>query len=403
MNESKPLNLTPVLDCLVHRALEDTNYEKVFAEYCDDLVNMGLPLLRAFLGLKTLHPLVQSVDLVWRRGQSLEINPRAYAEPTLDAWLQSPLYWMITHQQPELYQDLRDEKVVQKFPLFQEFRDLGATGYLGLLTSFGDPDTAFQRQDGVLTSWLCDAPDGFSSEHIDALKQLQPYLGLVAKLSKHEHTARNVVSAYLGEDVGRRVLEGQIHLGDVEHIPAVIWYSDLRDSTAMAERMPIEAFLQAVNAYFECTAGAILTHGGEVLRFIGDAVLAVFPIKNHVPPKRAAEQALASSREAELRLASLNQARVQKKLEVLRFGVGLHVGEVLYGNIGVPSRIEFSVIGSAANEVCRLESLTKEVGVPVLVSRAFKDALGVECHSLGTYRVKGVGESMQVFAPPTVV
>ena len=400
MNETKPLDLRPILDRLMHRALADMYYENVFTEFCENLVDAGLPLLRAHLTLKTLHPLLDSVDLTWIRGQGLELNRRTYTETPRDVWLRSPLYWMLTNEQRELRQILSNGDGAQRFPIFHEFRELGATDYLALLTPFGDPSTAFQRRDGILTSWLCDAPDGFSPDHIAALKHVQGYIGVVAKLSKYEHTARNVVAAYLGENAGNRVLEGQIRLGDVEHIPAVIWYSDLRDSTAMAERMPVEIFLQAVNAYFECAAGAVLAHDGEVLRFIGDAVLAVFPITHDKPPTQAAEQAFAAAREAIQRLALLNQTRADDELEPLAFGLGLHVGEVLYGNIGVPSRIEFSVIGSAANEVCRLESLTKDVGETVLVSRAFKDVLDVQWRALGAYRVKGVGARMEVFAPP---
>jgi adenylate cyclase len=400
MSNGEQLNLEPALQRIVSKALADEHYAGVFESFCDELVRAGAPLLRAHLSMHTLHPLVSSVDLTWLRGQGLEVNRRVYTPEPKGEWLRSPLYWMLSNEQWELRRNLRDEDVVREFPVFAEFRDLGATDYLALMTPFGDPETAFERRDGILTSWISDAPEGFSEHHIEAIKDLQPYVGLVSKLSKHDHTARNVLSAYLGEDAGRRVLEGQIRLGDVEHIPAVIWFSDLRDSTAMAERMPVETFLQAVNAYFGCTAGAILEHGGEVLRFIGDAVLAVFPIATNESPTRAAQQALAASREARQRLAALNERRAARSEEQLAFGLGLHVGELLYGNIGVPTRIEFSVIGPAANEVSRLESLTKEVGEPVLVSRAFKEAVNLPWRNLGVYRVKGVGDGMEVFAPP---
>ena len=253
-----------------------------------------------------------------------------------------------------------------------------------------------------MTSWISDAPEGFTQDQVAALKNLQPYVGLVAKLSKHNYTANNVVAAYLGKDAGRRVLEGQIRLGDVEHIPAVIWYSDLRDSTALAEHLPVEEFLETVNAYFDCTAGAVLEHEGEVLRFIGDAVLAVFPITGEKSAAQAAQHAMAAVADAQQRLSGLNKTRCEHSQQPIAFGLGLHVGELLYGNIGVPNRIEFSVIGRAANEVSRLESLTKEVGEAVLVSRAFKDVLDLEWRDLGAYAVKGVGEKMAICAPPTL-
>jgi adenylate cyclase len=144
----------------------------------------------------------------------------------------------------------------------------------------------------------------------------------------------------------------------------------------------------------------VLDHGGEVLRFIGDAVLAVFPVATNESPERAAHQALAASREARRRLKELNERRAEQSEEQLAFGLGLHVGELLYGNIGVPTRIEFSVIGPAANEVARLESLTKETREPVLVSRAFKEVVDIPWRGLGVYPLKGVSDGMEVFAPP---
>lgn len=400
MNSAERLDLEPALRRIARKALADEHYAGVFEAFCVELVSAGVPLLRAHLTMHALHPLVSSVDLTWYRGHGLEVISRAHAPAPADRWLRSPLYWLLSNRQWELRQNLRDGEVVRRFPVFEEFRERGGTDYLAVLTPFGDPETAFERRDGILTSWISDAPEGFGEHHIEAVRHLQPYVGLVSKLSKHDYTARNVLSAYLGEDAGRRVLEGQIHLGDVDHIPAVIWFSDLRDSTAMAERMKVETFLEAVNAYFGCTAGAVLEQGGEVLRFIGDAVLAVFPIATNESPKRAAHQALAAAREARRRLAVLNDRRAARSEEQLAFGLGLHVGELLYGNIGVPTRIEFSVIGPAANEVTRLENLTKEAREPVLVSRAFKEAVDLAWRSLGVYQLKGVGDGMEVFAPP---
>ncbi len=399
MSDGSPLEFELVLQRIVRKVLADENYAGVFEAFCDELASAGVPLLRAHLTMYTLHPLVSSVGLTWLRGHGVEVTRWEYTPAPTDEWLRSPLYWMLSNKQWELHRNLRDKDAVREFAVFPDFRKLGATDYVALMTPFGDPETAFERRDGILTSWLSDAPEGFSEHHIEAIKRLQPFVGLVSKLSKHDYTARNVLSAYLGEDAGCRVLEGQIRLGDVEHIPAVIWFSDLRDSTAMAERMPVEVFLQAVNAYFSCTAGAVLEHGGEVLRFIGDAVLAVFPVATNESPTRAAHQALAASREARQRLATLNEGRAAQSEEQLAFGLGLHVGELLYGNIGVPTRIEFSVIGPAANEVSRLESLTKEVGEPVLVSRAFKEAVDLPWRNKGIYRVKGVGDGMEIFAP----
>ncbi|MDH3377066.1 MAG: adenylate/guanylate cyclase domain-containing protein, partial [Gammaproteobacteria bacterium] len=313
-----------IVDRLITDALANQNYERVFARLCEMLVDSGLPLFRSHLAIRTLHPLLASVDMTWWRGRGLEVNPREHAPAPQDDWLRSPLFWMIENRQREFRQRLKEPSDFQQFPVLQEFRDAGATDYLAVLTPFGDPETAFERQDGILTSWVSDAPDGFSDSDVAFLRDILPYVGLVAKLSKHEHTAQNVASAYLGEDVGRRVLEGQIRLGDVDRIPAVVWYTDLRGSTALAQRLPVADFLRAVNAYFDCTAGAVLEHGGEVLRFIGDAVLAVFPIGPEVSAASAAERAMAAAHGARERMNELNLQRAHQAQEPLAFGLGLH-------------------------------------------------------------------------------
>jgi adenylate cyclase len=371
----------------------------VFKDFCDDLVDAGLPLLRAHLAMQTLHPLLASVDLTWVRGESFTVSTHEHATEDNDAWLCSPLYWMLSNKKIQLRQNFKDQIALDKFPIFGELQQLGGTDYLALVTPFGDPKTVFERQDGIVTSWVSDSSNGFDEHHIECLKSLQPYVALVAKLSKKQNTAFNVVSAYLGEEIGRQVLEGKMRLGDIERIPAVIWMCDLRNSTPMAEQLTADEYLHALNAYFDCTAGAVLNNGGQVLSFIGDAVLAVFPVTDKVSLSKAARQALAASRESRQRMTKLNRLRAESLQNPMAFGLALHVGDVHYGNIGVPNRIEFSVIGSAVNEVSRLESLTKNVGETLLVSRAFKDAIDLPCRNLGTHSVKGVSQDLEVFAP----
>lgn len=389
-----------MLDWLAGEALSDRDPNELFAALCERLMQTGMPLLRAHLAMRTLHPLTRSVDLTWWRSRPIEVMPRAYAQSDSDVWLRSPFYAMLQEGRVEYRQRLDDADALQRFPLLGDLVDQGGTDYIAFITPFGDPATAVEREDGILTSWVTDAANGFSADDLVALRRLQLHLGLVAKLVKHQNTSRNVVAAYLGADAGARVLAGQIRLGDVERIPAVIWYCDLRDSTAMAERMPVDMFFDAVNAYFDCTAGAVLDHGGEVLRFIGDAVLAVFPITQGAAA--AAHNAYAASQTARAKLAVVNDERRARKLETLAFGLALHIGEVLYGNIGVPSRLEFSVIGSAANTVCRIESLTKSLGEPLLVSREFCDALPMAYRDLADHALPGVGNPVKVFAPPLI-
>ena len=174
----------------------------------------------------------------------------------------------------------------------------------------------------------------------------------------------------------------------------------MRDSTRLADRLDPHAFIELLNLYFECTAGAVIAGGGEVLRFVGDAVLAIFPIREGGDDARnAAGRALTAARDAEQRLSRTNRRLAEMGNEPIGFGLGLHVGDVMYGNIGVPERLEFSVIGPAANEVARLEDLTKELGRRVLPSAAFAQAAGARCEPLGAHRLRGVGTPVEVFAP----
>ncbi len=387
-----------ISDWLVQQGLGDFDAGAVFQQLCDRIHRAGVPLLRGHLSHRILHPLVSSVDLTWWRTQGVTIGRRQYEAEKGGGWRKSPLYALLEQRRAEMRYRLEDPAVIESFPVFEELHARGGKDYFCCMVLFGEVESALSRLDGVVVSWLTDDGEGFSAQHLDDLRYLQATLALVVKLAIRETTAKNVVAAYLGAGAGERVLSGQIRLGDVEQIPAVIWYSDLRNSTNMAERMEVTEFFAALNAYFACAAGAVLDGRGEVLRFIGDAVLAVFPIQEGC--SAAARRALSAARDAYGRLAHANAQRRAAGLEEIDFGLGLHIGEVLYGNIGTPERVEFSVIGHAANEVCRLQDLCKETGRSVIVSNEFAIALDDESWvSLGQFTLKGIGEAQEVFAP----
>ena len=226
-------------------------------------------------------------------------------------------------------------------------------------------------------------------------------------------SAEDLLYTYLGKRTGERVLSGFVKRGDGEKIHAVIWYCDLRDSTSLAESMPLESFLGILNNFFDCMAGAVLDHGGEILRFIGDAALAIFPIGATTRPLRevctpkegACERALTAARDARSRIEALNKQRRDRGEPPLGFGLALHIGDVMYGNIGVPERLEFTVVGPAANEAARLEALCKELDQPILISwefpRCFPDQmipLGHHLIPLGLHRLRGVSTPKEIFA-----
>lgn len=218
-------------------------------------------------------------------------------------------------------------------------------------------------------------------------------------------SAKELLYTYLGKRTGERVLSGLVKRGDGEKIYAVIWYCDLRDSTPLAESMPLESFLGILNDFFDCMAGAVLDHEGEILRFIGDAALAIFPMGGTTesiqdvctPTEGACEKALAAARDARSRIEALNKRRRNRGELPLGFGLGLHVGEVMYGNIGVPERMEFTVIGSAANEAARLEALCKELNQSILISWEFPRCFPDQMNSLGLHRLRGLSTPKEIF------
>jgi adenylate cyclase len=384
-----------VADWLMTQALSEVTLEDLLDGCCARLAAAGLPLERGHIAFRTLHPLFHSTGLTWRRGQGVASESFPRSAPVMpDRFRQSPLFHMIESQIPFLRRRLTGDEALLDFPVLEEFRDQGITDYLGFMVGFSD-----DPHDGIVGSWATTRASGFSERDVQILLRIQRRLGVAFKVHTREQIARNVLHTYLGPKTGRRVLDGQIERGDGETIHAVIWYSDLRNSTRLAAKLAPDAFFHLLNSYFECTAGAVLDAGGEVLLLIGDAVLAIFPLGPGVREATACRKALAAAREAEARLARINQA--PDAGPPLKCGVGLHIGNVMYGNIGVPERLEFTVVGHAVNEVARLEGLTKRLGSGILVSADFARHLRLDWQALGAHKFEGVDDPQEVYAPPS--
>jgi adenylate cyclase len=242
-------------------------------------------------------------------------------------------------------------------------------------------------------------PGGFSDHDIAEVQRLLHPFALVMENFKSRDLAKTLLETYLGHLSGARVLNGQIKRGDGQNIDAVIWFSDLRESTPLSVTLGEQRFLELLNDYFLATAGAVLEHGGEVLRFIGDASLAVFPTTRE-NSRDVCRHALDAARDARARVLAANAKRRSDGLAEFACGIGLHLGRVHYGNIGTPERLEFSVIGAAANEAARIEALCKETGQDVVLSGTMAAALGAACRSLGNFTLRGVAQPMEIFALP---
>jgi adenylate cyclase len=389
-----------ISDWLIAQALGEVRIESVFTAFCQHLGTAGVPLLRGHLAVRALHPLFTSMTTTWWRGGKVSVERFGPGSEGSAQWRQSPLLDMLENRIRVVRHNLEVPGDWSRFPLLVDLREAGATDYFVLMTPFGDEVTAHERMDGIICSWVTDRPGGFSAEHIRVLRRLQFRLAVAIKVAKREQTAANVVAAYLGADAGARVLEGRIHRGEGEFVNAVLWYCDLRGSTELADRLSATRFLALLDSYFECTAGAVVAYGGNVVDFVGDAVLAMFPIGEATGAVGAARKALAAMRDAAGRMAAVNGERSALGEPPLHYGLGLHVGRVLYGNIGIPERIEFTVIGRAVNEVVRLEALTKEIGGSVVVSSAFVELAPLAWRSCGRHHLRGVSGEIEVYAPP---
>ncbi|MBP5855588.1 adenylate/guanylate cyclase domain-containing protein [Marivibrio halodurans] len=386
-------------DWVVESTLHGTRLDALLEGLCEGLIAAGIPLMRGHMAFGWLHPMVGSIAITWTRAAGLTRERHLRGESTAE-WMESVPKALIDEGGHERRYRLERGEGQDRFPQLRALRDQGATDYHLTLTAFRGMRAAIDNRDGLIVSWTSDAPGGFTDRDIAVLHRLVPPLALAVKASVREEAARNVLSAYLGAGPGAKVLDGQIRLGDGEEISAVLWYCDLRGSTPTAEALGRHAFLEHLNHYFSCTAGAVLDHGGEVLRFIGDAVLAIFPTDGPGGEERAARLAISAARDARSRADKAN-AEAGADAPRIEFGLALHVGTVLYGNIGVPERVEFSVIGAAANEVARLEDLTKDLDRPILASDAFHvlapPSLGAWTN-LGPRHFRGVRRPQTVWA-----
>ena len=390
-----------IADWLISSALGSHGVDSIFEGCCQRLHAAGVPLVRAMTAFRTLHPLFASVNLVWRLDQGVDRNPVLHEQAySTEEWFRSPMRHLLAYRVPFLRRRLTGPHAIVDFPVLEELRDSGVTDYLCYRTPLDSIATAGSDAGGIMGSWATDRPSGFGEDDLRIFGRIQRRYAVACKAQIQDRITRNVLETYLGPDAGAHVLGGRIRRGDGERIHAVIWYSDMRDSTRLADRLDPHVFIERLNHYFECTAGAVIAGGGEVLRFVGDAVLAIFPIRDGGDDARAAsERALAAARDAEARLERTNELLAETGADRIDFGLGLHVGDVMYGNIGVPQRLEFSVIGPTAKEVARIEDLTKRLERRVLVSAAFAQAAGARCESLGAHSLRGVGAPVEVFAP----
>jgi adenylate cyclase len=381
------VNVEPIVGWLDEGAPPARRPQDVLQQLCHRLIDLGIPLYRVAVFVRTLHPNALGRGFIWNEKSNIvEVTTAALGIQDTEQFLKSPVRVVFT-EHIAIRRRIEGSKGPLEFPILEDLREEGATDFLALPVRFisGDVHAA---------SFTTRRPGGFGDEELEALRRIMPAFSRIAEIYSWRRTAHNILDAYLGEQTGEKVLAGQIRRGDGEDIHAVIWFCDLRDSTPLADSMSRADFLRLLNEFFECILGPVLEHKGEVLRFIGDAALAIFPAPqgDRLDRAEASRRAVQAARQAIERMAALNAKRERP----LAFGIGLHLGHVLYGNVGTPTRIEFTVVGAAANEAARIESLCKTLGVPLLLSEPVARHVA-GCRSLGLHRLRGVGDPVELF------
>jgi adenylate cyclase len=393
---------------LTQAGLAGTSEIEIVSGFCERCVAAGLPVARALAFVDTLHPVHEGRLLRWGYGPT-ELPLLEYGRTSLDAlaasgsefldedaargWRNSPHYKMLQTGDSFLRRRL-DATAKDEFPVFSDFLAAGMTDYVAIITRFA-PEGVIGEMDGVYSSWATSAPDGFSNDQIAALEHLAPYLALAIKSVSLVRMTGTLMETYLGRGAGRRVRGGRIVRGIAERIDAVIWFSDLRGFTRITDTSP-DQVIPLLNDYFDAIVSAIHAHGGDVLQLVGDGAFAIFTAEDRA---HACGAALSAAIAARAGIVELNRRRVAEGKPTTEMYLGLHVGEVFYGNVGSRERLAFPVIGPAVNEASRIAAMCRSVDQPVLMSSAFADVGDIRRRlvSVGRYALRGVARPQELF------
>ena len=361
-------------------------------EFAWRVLASGIPLLRFTLHARVLHPQYLGTSLQWWRttGKTTQIM---IGHEIGDAFRyeDNPVLRVGVGGET-LRRHLDGPDAHLDFPILRDLKASGATDYFAL------PTPAAHGSNYMLT-YVTDRPGGFTQVEIDDLTRVSQSIAVVADMHTQRALARNVLDAYLGPSTGPKVLAGHIRRGSGEALAAVLWSSDLRGFTERSDRLPGDRMIAVLNALFDAQAKAITAHGGEILKFIGDGMLAIFPLDGAASQVEAARSALNAAFEAIAAIARLTEEPCMDGEPPLEVVVALHVGTAFYGNIGAAERLDFTVIGPAVNLVSRMQSVGKALDLPVIVSDDFARAYAMPLPSLGLHTLRGLAVPHELFAP----
>ena len=391
--------LSELRDWLAEAGLAGNSETEIVDGFCRRAVTAGLPIARAMVIIDTLHPVHEGRVVRWRRegderqAELIEYGPTTEGEAA-ENWQRSPFFRLLEEGGSRLRRRLLAGEPAE-FSAIVALQDEGMTDYLALITRFA-AHGVIGEMDCVYSSWASDHPRGFEDREVEALIGLMPLLALAVKCVSLARIAGTLVETYLGRDAGRRVLAGRIRRGIAEPIGAVLWYSDLRGFTRITDQAPPQQVIPLLNDYAEAVISAVHDSGGDVLKLIGDGTLAIFTSGSTDEACRCAIEAETTLRR---RVDELNRRRAGESLPTTDVYLGLHVGEVFYGNIGSKDRLDFTVVGPAVNEVSRIAAMCRSAERNVLLS--FVEAVGgserPRLVSVGRYALRGVERPQELF------
>jgi adenylate cyclase len=371
---------------------------ELLAGFSERAVAAGLPLGTLIVVLDTLHPTHEGHGIRWRRNEAetafMEYGRTDRGEMA-ENWRRSTFYRLYSSDETYMRERLTDD-VVARYWNLEADRDAGMTEFLAVLTRFA-PAGTIGDMDCLYSGWFTDRDRGFDDHEVAAIKRLVPFLAGAIKSVSLGRVVRNLAQTYLGRDAGELVLSGRIERGVADRIEAVLWFSDLSGYTKITDNAPPEQIIPLLNDYAEVIVSAIRDHGGDVLKLIGDGVLAIFTSEDS---SRACVASISAVLAAEQGISALNERRAADQLPTTRMYVGLHIGDVFFGNIGSQDRLDFTVVGPAVNEASRIAAMCRSADQKMLVSAAFATALrgaGPRLVSVGRYALRGVKQPQELF------
>lgn len=380
----------PLVAWLLTDGRRETDPGRFLAAFAEQLAALGVAVTRVTTGVTILHPQLYSFSMRWERDKGVDERRFKAEAATMRALANSPMAIVYAGGGPVRLRPQAPPRP-DDYPIVADLRAEGITDYVALAVPFADG--TFQALSLATT-----APGGFGAADMALFQAMMPAVAVNLEAQALRRTARTLLDTYVGRQAGGRVLAGQIQRGQGEEISAVIWLNDLRGFTASSEALPRGQLIDLLNDYFGPMVDAVEAAGGEVLKFIGDAMLAIFPT-DAAGKAAACRQALAAAAAARTAMADENRRRIAAALPLIDYGIALHIGSVIYGNIGSATRLDFTVIGPAVNLTARIESLCAKLGRPLLFSADFAAAAGVPAEPLGEFPLKGVGMAQTIYAP----